>query len=58
MEIEENVNSGMERGQFSKIPIEYRKNMQSRIVTCDTRRLYVWRKAKTARYRQKQQELG
>jgi hypothetical protein len=37
MEIEENVNPGKETGQFSKIPFENRKNMQSHIVACDSR---------------------
>jgi hypothetical protein len=34
MEIEENVNPGMEKRQFSKIPFENRQNMQSQIVVC------------------------
>ena len=37
MEIEENVNPGTERRQFSKIPFENRKNMQVQIVVCDGR---------------------
>jgi hypothetical protein len=42
MEIEENVNPGKETGQFSKIPFENRKNMQSHIVACDSRYLLSW----------------
>jgi len=37
MEIEENVNPGTEKGQFSKIPFGYLKNMQSQIVVCHSR---------------------
>ncbi len=37
MEIEENVNAGIEKRQFSKIPFDYLKNMQSQIVVCDSR---------------------
>jgi hypothetical protein len=36
MEIEENVNPRTEKRQFSKMPSENRKNMQSHIVTCDS----------------------
>jgi hypothetical protein len=39
MEIEENVNLGREKPQFSKIPFEYRKNMQSQIVVCHSSNL-------------------
>ena len=35
MKIEENVNPGTEKRQFSKIPFENLKNMQSQIVVCD-----------------------
>jgi len=37
MEMEENVNPGMGKGQFSKIPFENRTNMQSQIVAYDSR---------------------
>jgi hypothetical protein len=37
MEIEEKVNPGTEKRQFSKIPFENSKNMQSQIVVCDSR---------------------
>ncbi len=37
MESEENVNLGTEIRQFSKIPFEYLKNMQSQIVVCHSR---------------------
>ena len=37
MEIQENVNPGAETRQLSKIPFEYRKNMQSQIVVCHSR---------------------
>jgi hypothetical protein len=37
MEIEENVNPGMEKRQFSKMAFENRKNMQSQIFVCDSR---------------------
>ena len=43
MEIEENVNPGIEKRQFSKIPFENRKNMQSQIVACYSRDLPIWR---------------
>ena len=35
MEIEENVNPGTGKRQFSKIPFGNRKNMQSQIVVCE-----------------------
>jgi len=34
IKIEENVNPGTEKRQFSKIPFENRQNMQSQIVVC------------------------
>ncbi len=37
MEIEENVNAGIEKREFSKIPFDYLINMQSQIVVCDGR---------------------
>jgi hypothetical protein len=37
MEIEEKVNPGTEKRQFSKIPFENSKNMQSQIVICHSR---------------------
>ena len=43
MEIEQNVNPGMEKGQFLKIPLGNRKNMQCQIVACDQQRVVFWR---------------
>jgi len=40
MEVEENVNPGRGKRQFSKIPFENRKNMHSQIVVCDSRNVY------------------
>jgi hypothetical protein len=37
MEIEENVNPGVETRQFSKIALKNRKNMESQLVVCDSR---------------------
>jgi hypothetical protein len=39
MEIEENVNPGTEKRQFSKIPFENRQNMRYQLVVCDSRHL-------------------
>jgi len=39
-EIEENVNPGMAKRQFSKIPFENRKNMPFQIVVCHSRQFY------------------
>jgi hypothetical protein len=39
MKIKENVNPGTGKRQFSKIPFENRKNMQSQIVVCDSREM-------------------
>jgi hypothetical protein len=39
MEIEENVNPGTEKRQFSKIPFEDRKHMQSQTVVCYSREM-------------------
>jgi len=39
MRIEEDVNPGTENRQFSKIPFENRKNLQSQIVICDSREI-------------------
>jgi len=36
MEVEENVNPGTEKRQFSKIPFENRKNMHSQLVVYDS----------------------
>ena len=38
MKIEENVNPGTEKREFSKIPFDYLTNMQSQIVVCDRSR--------------------
>ena len=40
MEIKENVNPGTQKGEFSKIPFEYRKNMQCQIVVYHSRHIY------------------
>ena len=36
-EIKENVNPGTQKGEFSKIPVENRQNIQSQIVVCYSR---------------------
>ena len=41
MEMEENVNPGTRKRKFSEIPLGNRKNMQSQIVVCDSRDLYL-----------------
>jgi hypothetical protein len=43
MEIEENVNPGIGKRQFSKIPFENRQNMQSQIVVCHSRHIVLGR---------------
>ena len=42
MEVVENVNPGTGKKQFSKIPSDYLKNMQSQIVVCHSRDLQFW----------------
>jgi hypothetical protein len=42
MEIEENVNPGTQKGQFSKIPFGNSKNMQYQIVAYDSRDQPFW----------------